>query len=317
MDGGSAGSSRLKWTESKTGSKMVSCSLQFDESSDDDLEKLMTPSSKRKLDLSHVSHMSHMSIASPMQEYVSPCFQELFQSNGPRPKRFRSFESRKNLFQSTVKNQFSESIGASESKENHSPDVAREQTDKTGDGKFPLCLPTTLGSVQDLHTITTQTLSDLLQGAYKDTVQSFRIIDCRYPYEYAGGHIKGAENIFTEEGILHLLHQKKSHTENGRSILIFHCEFSSERGPRKCRFLRNKDRQLNKDKYPNLNHPEVYLLHGGYKAFYQNYKELCEPPSYVPMLHKEHANDLRVFRKKSKSWTAGEKKQYALMNIQI
>lgn len=317
MDGGSAGSSRLKWTESKTGSKMVSCSLQFDESSDDDLEKLMTPSSKRKLDLSHVSHMSHMSIASPMQEYVSPCFQELFQSNGPRPKRFRSFESRKNLFQSTVKNQFSESIGASESKENHSPDVAREQTDKTGDGKFPLCLPTTLGSVQDLHTITTQTLSDLLQGVYKDTVQSFRIIDCRYPYEYAGGHIKGAENIFTEEGILHLLHQKKSHTENGRSILIFHCEFSSERGPRKCRFLRNKDRQLNKDKYPNLNHPEVYLLHGGYKAFYQNYKELCEPPSYVPMLHKEHANDLRVFRKKSKSWTAGEKKQYALMNIQI
>lgn len=40
----------------------------------------------------------------------------------------------------------------------------------------------------------------------------------------------------------------------------------------RCRFLRNKDRQLNKDKYPNLNHPEVYLLHGGYKAFYQNYK---------------------------------------------
>lgn len=64
--------SYLYW---QTGSKMVSCSLQFDESSDDDLEKLMTPSSKRKLDLSHVSHMSHMSIASPMQEYVSPCFQ--------------------------------------------------------------------------------------------------------------------------------------------------------------------------------------------------------------------------------------------------
>lgn len=78
----------------------------------------------------------------------------------------------------------------SECKENHSPDVAREQKDKTGDGKFPLCLPTTPGNVQDLHTITPQILSDLLQGAYKDTVQSFRIIDCRYPYEYAGGHIK-------------------------------------------------------------------------------------------------------------------------------
>lgn len=78
----------------------------------------------------------------------------------------------------------------SECKENHSPDVAREQKDKTGDGKFPLCLPTTPGNVQDLHTITPQTLSDLLQGVYNDTVQSFRIIDCRYPYEYTGGHIK-------------------------------------------------------------------------------------------------------------------------------
>ena len=34
------------------------------------------------------------------------------------------------------------------------------------------------------------------------------------------------------------------------------------------RFLRNEDRQLNKDSYPKLNYPEVYLLHGGYKDFY-------------------------------------------------
>lgn len=46
-------------------------------------------------------------------------------------------------------------------------------------------------------------------------------------------------------------------------------------------------------------------------------QEFCEPPCYVPMLHKDHVNELRIFRKKSKSWTAGEKKQYALMNIQL
>lgn len=51
---------------------------------------------------------------------------------------------------------------------------------------------------------------------------------------------------------------------NGWSVMTFNFG--------RCRFLRNKDRQLNKDKYPNLNYPEVYLLHGGYKAFYQNYK---------------------------------------------
>ncbi|XP_062600689.1 M-phase inducer phosphatase-like [Saccostrea cucullata] len=304
MDSRSSGTSRLKWTESKTGNKMFTCSLQFDESSDDDIEKLMTPSSKRKLETSFPRD-------SPMEQYVSPCFQELFQSNGPRPKRFRSFEGRKNLFQATIQSQNEDAHN--DYKEN----IPHEQTNKTGDEQYLLSLPTISGNVRDLHNITPQTLFDLMQDSFKDVIKTFRIIDCRYPYEYAGGHIKGAENIFTEEGILQLLHQKRTHCENERHILVFHCEFSSERGPKKCRFLRNKDRQLNKDKYPNLNHPEVYLLQGGYKAFFQSYKELCEPPSYVPMLHEDHANDMRVFRRKSKSWTAGEKKQYALMNIQI
>lgn len=40
--------------------------------------------------------------------------------------------------------------------------------------------------------------------------------------------------------------------------------FSSTR----CRFLRNKDREANKENYPFLYFPEVYLLHNGYKAFY-------------------------------------------------
>ena len=34
------------------------------------------------------------------------------------------------------------------------------------------------------------------------------------------------------------------------------------------RFLRSQDREMNKDNYPALNFPEVYLLEGGYKAFY-------------------------------------------------
>ena len=34
------------------------------------------------------------------------------------------------------------------------------------------------------------------------------------------------------------------------------------------RFLRSLDRDLNKDNYPRLNFPEIYLLEGGYKAFF-------------------------------------------------
>lgn len=38
---------------------------------------------------------------------------------------------------------------------------------------------------------------------------------------------------------------------------------------------------------------------------------MCEPQEYKPMLHKEHAQDLRHFRAKSKSFTVGEKRKKA------
>ncbi|CAC5411345.1 unnamed protein product [Mytilus coruscus] len=70
------------------------------------------------------------------------------------------------------------------------------------------------------------------------------------------------------------------------------------------RFLRSKDRELNKENYPSLNFPEIYLLDSGYKAFFNEQPDLCDPVSYRPMLHSDHSEDLRRFRVKSKSWTA-------------
>lgn len=40
----------------------------------------------------------------------------------------------------------------------------------------------------------------------------------------------------------------------------------------RSRFLRAQDRKRNEYRYPKLNYPEIYLLEGGYKAFYENYK---------------------------------------------
>ena len=74
----------------------------------------------------------------------------------------------------------------------------------------------------------------------------------------------------------------------------------------RSRFLRNMDRNANKDTYPCLLYPEIYLLEGGYKAFYELFPELCRPSLYKPMLHQEHLVDLKHFRAKSSSW-AGEK----------
>ncbi|XP_069140878.1 M-phase inducer phosphatase-like [Argopecten irradians] len=94
-----------------------------------------------------------------------------------------------------------------------------------------------------------------------------------------------------------------------RDILVFHCEFSSARGPRMSRLLRKLDRELNIDRYPLLNYPEVYLLHEGYKAFFHSRQEHCDPLGYTPMLHSNHKSDLRHFRSKSKSWCIGDRRR--------
>ncbi|XP_039692128.1 M-phase inducer phosphatase 3 isoform X12 [Pteropus medius] len=85
-----------------------------------------------------------------------------------------------------------------------------------------------------------------------------------------------------------------------RIIIVFYCEFSSERGPRMCRSLREEDRALNQ--YPALYYPELYILKGGYRDFFPEYKELCEPQSYCPMHHQDHKADLLRCRNQSKAW---------------
>ncbi|KAL3863769.1 hypothetical protein ACJMK2_005504 [Sinanodonta woodiana] len=182
------------------------------------------------------------------------------------------------------------------------------ESDLIADGSKMYSLPTMTSKHKDLRSITADTMAAVLRGDYIGIRKNCTIIDCRYPYEFEGGHIEGAVNLYTKEMLQQFLHQAfYSRCNTEMRILIFHCEFSSERGPKMHRFLREQDRTLNKDKYPHLCYPEVYLLDGGYKAFYENYKHYCEPMDYKPMLHQDHGAELRHFKTKSKSWTAGDK----------
>ncbi|GLG99545.1 Uncharacterized protein GBIM_05985 [Gryllus bimaculatus] len=179
-----------------------------------------------------------------------------------------------------------------------------QDPDLIGDFSKPFVLPLMQGRHQDLKTISSDTLAKLLKGDYNETVDSYTIVDCRYPYEYNAGHIKGAKNFYTQDQISKEfveINKSRPVSTCKRNILIFHCEFSSERGPKLSRFLRNSDRVLNKESYPALHYPEVYLLHGGYKEFYERHSELCEPCAYLPMLDPKHDADLRFFRSKTKS----------------
>ncbi|XP_014297645.1 M-phase inducer phosphatase isoform X1 [Microplitis demolitor] len=185
-------------------------------------------------------------------------------------------------------------------------------SDLTGDFSKTCILPLAEGHHEDLKSITAETLSRLIRGEFSDTVSSYKIVDCRYPYEYEAGHIEGALNLFTKDLIEEYLMTPITEVPeiepdtNKRRIIVFHCEFSWERGPNLSRYLRNIDRKLNKEHYPALHYPEIYLLHGGYQQFYRTQMDLCVPQGYRPMTHPDHEEDLRRFRSKSKSWQ-GEK----------
>ncbi|XP_069044940.1 cell division cycle 25 homolog d [Lepisosteus oculatus] len=225
------------------------------------------------------------------------------------------------------------------------PHSAIQDRNLIGDFSKPHLFAREKGEHQDLQYVSGQTVASLLLGEYSTAVRSFLIVDCRYPYEYQGGHIKGAVNLHSEAQVeAALLHEEVlsrlsptvpspdrpsatgHHPDCGtrpegvspgaalqsscvgtwaptgsspRRLLIFHCEFSSERGPWLCRYLRKMDRRLNA--YPRLFYPELYVLAGGYKEFYSHFESLCEPCSYVPMLQEEFSDQMHRYRRKRRT----------------
>ncbi|CAK8689395.1 unnamed protein product [Clavelina lepadiformis] len=190
-------------------------------------------------------------------------------------------------------------------------DLGCSDPNLVGDFSRVCCLQTVSGKHQDLKYISPQTLINLINEKHETVC--FGIIDCRYPYEYEGGHVVSADNFWEEKELFKMYFNNPkpmwASQSNGNykpPVLVFYCEFSSERGPRMARALRNRDRELNR--YPHLHYPELYILKDGYKNFYhtKDTKAYCEPPSYRPMAHEDYAKELRMCRAKSKTW-AGEK----------
>ncbi|XP_074747204.1 M-phase inducer phosphatase 1 [Strix uralensis] len=185
-----------------------------------------------------------------------------------------------------------------------------DQRDLIGDFSKGYLFHTVDGKHQDLKYIDSEMIVSVLTGKFARFIKECVIIDCRYPYEYEGGHIKGAVNLHMEEDVEeYLLKKPIQPSENKRVIIVFHCEFSSERGPRMCRFVRERDRLGNE--YPNLHYPELYVLKGGYKDFFLRCRSFCEPQSYRPMHHEDFKEDLKRFRTKSRTW-AGERSKREL-----
>ena len=136
-----------------------------------------------------------------------------------------------------------------------------------------------------LPRVTKETMIDVLDGKFNHQYQKLLVIDCRFEYEFQGGHIDGAVNFNDKEQLASQLFDLEP---TSRALLIFHCEYSAHRAPIMAKFIRNKDRSINAEHYPNLTYPETYILDGGYSSFFKDHSIRCFPQNYVEMDAAEH-----------------------------
>ena len=137
--------------------------------------------------------------------------------------------------------------------------------------------------------ITGDTMIDVLDGKYSHVHDKVIVIDCRFEYEYNGGHINGAINFNDKEKLAEHLFDITSPTFTSPTLVIFHCEYSAHRAPIMAKFFRSHDRNVNPDRYPALTYPEAYILDGGYSMFFKKYRSRCFPQEYVAMGAEEHS----------------------------
>lgn len=136
----------------------------------------------------------------------------------------------------------------------------------------------------NLPRINKSTFVELLDGKFNDRFDRIMVVDCRFEYEYEGGHINGALNFNDKNQLAGELFG----SVKPRTALVLHCEYSAHRAPIMAKFIRHHDRALNVDTYPHLTYPDLYILDGGYSSFFAEHRSLCYPQNYVEMNAKEH-----------------------------
>lgn len=138
---------------------------------------------------------------------------------------------------------------------------------------------------EGLPRISKDTFLDVLDGKFSSDVGDVEVIDCRFEYEFHGGHINGAINLNDKEEMAQKLFEP---TAGGSKALVFHCQYSVHRAPMMAKHVRQRDRTVNQDVYPRLTYPEVYILDGGYHSFHETHGERCG--GYVKMEDEKHEN---------------------------
>ncbi|KAH0615705.1 hypothetical protein JD844_026048 [Phrynosoma platyrhinos] len=104
-----------------------------------------------------------------------------------------------------------------------------------GDFSKAYVLQTVEGKHQDLKYISPEMMVAVLTGQFSSLIESCVIVDCRYPYEYEGGHIKGAVNLPLEKDVEDFLLKEPIVPFDSSKRVIMHCE------PQNYRPMHHKD----------------------------------------------------------------------------
>jgi M-phase inducer tyrosine phosphatase len=162
--------------------------------------------------------------------------------------------------------------------------------DETYNLKLPNFIPD--DKPDSLPRINQETMIRVLNGEFSSQFKHTMVIDCRFEYEFKGGHIDGAENFNDKEELARKLFEAQQAAaaalpdgvdSESSTLVVFHCEYSAHRAPLMAKFIRQQDRTINAHRYPNLTFPELYILDGGYSSFFKNHRSRCYPQSYVEM----------------------------------
>eukprot|EP00736_Rhodelphis_marinus_P012233 Rmarinus@m.4626 len=166
-------------------------------------------------------------------------------------------------------------------------------------------LPSDGTTGESIPVVTPRTIKRLLDGEFDESVSQVHIVDCRFPYEFDGGHIRGATNIGDPRDVQERFFSEGFEEISKRVVIVFHCEFSSHRAPRMAKWLRTHDRHtIGYDRYPEVYYPNVYVLKGGYKTFYEQEPECCDG-GYTTMNDGRFAEHLaREWRSMKRSWSS-------------
>ena len=149
-------------------------------------------------------------------------------------------------------------------------------------------------SSEGINLISGATLTRCFETVFQQQKRiRLHVVDARFPFEYDGGHIRGARLCTLKEEIDTLYSSLSDlRSEFFRDVIVFHCEFSSKRAPRAYRHFRSIDRRVNQ--YPHLSFPELYVLEGGYCQFFSEFRDWCTPSGYVSMWDEGHLEETKA-----------------------